>query len=378
MLVQRTDAGVVTDGSHGDSGIHLGIGGGRERHRVDRGANDVGRQRLVAGRGTERPAADFGQAIGVGHHRGIGDAAGTGTDREADDGTVHGIATFILDPHLRRNCHRTARIGALSVTSHLDQGRGTAGGTGQLEFHRAGIGHRLGAADDRGDLQGLSRRVGNELPRDPPGGIGWPIVDTGELQARLGFPVPHPQRMPAGALDHAELPQAVVEVDQGRGFTAVGVQFDPAGERLPVHRQVRAALGSEENAPAVPLHQAQPGRTLRQAHAAVAAAAHVVGVQLDPVQADQPGPAVRRHQALVARCTPGILLRSELHAGGGGSSDTRLRLRTATALAAAGQGERQQRERREASFPDFPHCYRPLMNQRSISPSPNRAQVGRP
>ena len=260
-----------------------------------------------------------------------------------------------------------------------------------LEFHRAGIRSVFGRADDRGDRQRGARRIRNKGRFDAPVPVRRPIIKPLELYARRGIGMFHAQRAVASALDHREFSFALVEAQHARRPLAVVLQLDAAPERLAVQRQRQSAIGCEKHLAALALEHAQRLRPHCHADAAARTAADIVRFKRQPVQTDQTGPTIRLGQVFLALDTPEIFFGQIL------------RLRHAERcilggfLLAAGRDHRQRQRQhcnaaqrdssphRRGAFPILNlahvnpvHVQRPLKNQRSISPSVNFAQVGRP
>lgn len=89
-------------------------------------------------------------------------------------------------------------------------------------------------------------------------------------------------------------------VDRGRLPFTIGLQF------------TFAAIGRPpKQTPGLPVELAQPGRTGRQPHRTIVAAADPVAARLQPEQADQTKPAVRPGQFRVTGLPP--ILQSNFH-----------------------------------------------------------------
>src|SRR3546814_18863858 len=99
-------------------------------------------------------------------------------------------------------------------------------------------------------------------------------------------------RAAAVAHDHRDQALALVETEHARGFRSVVVQLHAPGDRFAVEGQFDALLGCKEQAFAFLLQHAHLLRPHGKADAVGRAAADEVRLELDPVQADQAGPAV--------------------------------------------------------------------------------------
>ena len=126
-----------------------------------------------------------------------------------------------------------------------------------LELHHAGIGDRLGAAGDRRNFDHPARRMRDETRLDPPCGVGRPVVDPGELTARLASA----WRTQGAAWRRSRLTaEATVERNHGR----VALRSSCSSIRLRSGRRWRSVTprSGVKNAVAAALDQPEPRRPL--------------------------------------------------------------------------------------------------------------------
>ena len=155
----------------------------------------------------------------------------------------------------------------------------------------------------------------DETGRHAPGRIGRPVVQRSQPGQGVGFGVLDAQRPAPAALDQRQLAPALVEADEGRRRGQVGLQFEAVRGRFAVDRQAGIGFGREPDLATLLLQQAELVRPLRQADAVGRATADIVGGQLDPVQADQAGPAIGFEQMRATLRAPGLVFRDEAGIG---------------------------------------------------------------
>ena len=212
--------------------------------------------------------------------------------------------------------------------------------------------------------------MGDEVRRQLPVAPTQPIVQASELEPAFRIRMLDPQCQPPAALDHAGKPLALVEVDHARaGGILVDAQCHSTTLRFPV--DVHLDIRREAHALVAHAEHAEVFRSHRKANAVVRVAADPMRARIQPVQADQAGPAVRAIEIDDAFRPPQVLLARERLGLG-------LCLRRQFLLCRSGRRLRAGRQGQDRCQQQGHEVQRPRRNHRSISARLKRVHVGRP